>query len=277
MKTRKDVFVIIVLLLVTLGVSSLYDYQISMLLINRQSLISKTINVLAELPTFVMMTFFGAGIYNTRNKDNTNASMMSAIIGGIIMIVFGFLCGYVLLLNMGLYSITLIFASTVGICVCCHVLSRILTDYNANSLRKISKVGILSFIGMVIVVYGLRFTFERIPFRRLDGSLNVYTAWYESTLYFDPLGFELRSMPSFASALSAMVFMVNLSTAITNRLKEKRIILTIITLSWIFVVSISEVILGNAYLSDVVIGILISMIMIAIFYKIIFREKKGGA
>lgn len=50
----------------------------------------------------------------------------------------------------------------------------------------------------------------------------------------------------------------------------------IITMSWTFIVGISEIILGRAYLSDVILSTIIGLLSIYIFYKIIYKEKKGS-
>lgn len=274
MKIRKDLMVIAITLFVLLGISSFYDYEISKMLLNRSSLVSKSVLIFAQLPTFILMTFFSAGIFTTRNHDGSDMSIVSAVVGTVLMMVFGFLCGYTLLYNMGLYSITLTFAAMVGICVCCYVISQLVSDRYPVALRKISKIGLLSFFSMIVIIVGARCLFERIPYRRLDNMYNIYTPWYKFVLKFDPLSFQLRAFPSIVAGFATMMYMVNLISSLSNRLKEKRIILMIITLSWTFVVGISEIILGRAYLSDVIIATIIGLSSIYIIYKIIYREKK---
>lgn len=276
MKIRKDLIVIAITLMVLLGISSFYDYEISKMLLNRSSLVSKSVLIFAQLPTFILMTFFSAGIFTTRNHDGSDMSIVSAVVGFGSMAVFGFLCGYTLLYNMGFYSITLTFAAMVGICVCCYILSQLVGDHYPAILRKISKVGLLSFVSMIVIVGGARCAFERIPYRRLDGTFNIYAPWYKPTFKFDMLSFQLRSFPSVTAGFATMMYMVNLISSLSRRLKEKRIILMIITLSWTFIVGISEIILGRAYLSDVILSTIIGLLSIYIFYKIIYKEKKGS-
>lgn len=277
MKMRKDFQIFFVIVVMLLVVSFYFDYAISDTFYNRSSLVCKTIHIFAQVPTYLLMAFFSAGIFNTRRRDYSYNSMLSAAGGFLLTAVFGFVCGYVFLYNLGLYSITLIIAIDVGIFVCCYIVTKLICDHDSENLRRVSMLGLSSFIVVLALTMLLVSLFDRVPFRRLDGSMYVFEPWYLSDLVFDPLGFLNRSFPSVTMALASDVLLVNLIPSFAMRFRERETILTIISFSWIFIVAVSQIILGYAYLSDLLIGLLIGYLSIMLFYYIYYREKKDDA
>lgn len=274
MKLRKELIVFMVMAIVLLVIGSFFDYQISNYLFNSQSLISKSVNIVVELPTYLMMAFFSGGIFNTRNHDENFASYASAMMGLGLMIIFGFMCGYQFLLNMGLYSITLTLAVDIGICISAYILTKLISDHHALGLRKLSKVALISFFIMLLTVVGIKCVFHRVPFRRLYGSLEVYAPWYQSQVLFDLLSYDLRSLPSSGCSLAAMLLMLILIPEFVFDFKDKKEIVMILICAWIFLVAMSLIILGYAYLSDVVLGMMISVGSIVIAYAWVYLRKQ---
>ena len=275
MKMRKDLQIFLLIVVMLLVVSYYFDYAISDILYNRSSLVCKTIHIFAQLPTYLLMAFFSAGIFNTRRRDSSYQSMLSAAGGFVMTAIFGFVCGYVFLYNLGLYSITLTIAIDVGVFVCCYIITKLICDHDPLDLRKASKLGLSSFLMIIVVTMVLISLFDRVPFRRLDGSIYVFEPWYLSDLIFDPLGFMNRSFPSITMAMASDILLINLIPAFAIRFRERKTILSIISFSWIFIVAVSQMILGYAYLSDVLIGLLIGNFSIMLFYYIFNRERKN--
>ncbi|WP_273400747.1 phosphatase PAP2 family protein [Traorella massiliensis] len=274
MKIRKEFQIFFVILVMLLVVSYYFDYQISEGLYNRSSLICRSIHVFAQLPAYLLMAFFSAGIFNSRSRDYSAYSMLSAAGGFLLTAVFGFLCGYVFLYNLGLYSITLIMAIDIGIFVCCYMVTKLICDHDALALRKASRLGLSSFaLILFITLIGTAF-FDRIPFRRLDGTVNVFEPWYLSGFSFEPTGFLNRSFPSITMALTADILLINLVPEFARRFRDRKTILSMISFSWILLVAISQLILGYSYLSDILIGLLIGCLSILLFSIIYYRKPK---
>lgn len=264
------------IMLLLLVIASFYDLALSELLYNRTSLFAKTVHVFAQLPTYILMAFFSAGVFNTRKRDGSANSMASAFGGFLLTAGFGFLCGYVFLFNLNLYSMTLTMAIAIGIFVCCYIITKLICDDDAKQLRKISFAGLISFgfaylIGMVMILL-----LERMPFGRLDASINVFEAWYRLRFHPDQFGVLTRCFPSLNTLIASSVLMMNLFSVSFKRFSESEIMVKIATYSWLFVVALSQVVLGYAYVSDVVISILINMVMmeLCLFGMSAYYEKK---
>ena len=272
MKIRKEFQIFFIILVMLLVVSYYFDYKISDDLYNSSSLICRSIHVFAQIPAYLLMAFFSAGIFNSRSRDYSSFSMLSAVGGFLLTAVFGFLCGYVFLYNLGLYSITLIMAIDIGIFVCCYMVTKLICDHDAYALRKASKLGLSSFALILIITLTCTAFVDRIPFRRLDGTVNVFKPWYLAGLSFDPMGFLNRSFPSITLALSSDILLINLIPQFSRRFRDRKTILSIISFSWIFVIAISQIILGYSYLSDILIGLLIGCMSIFLFYLVYYKK-----
>lgn len=271
---KKKFIVYSVLIIILLAISSIYDYEISEFLYNRTNLLCTSIHIIAQTPTLFLLALLSVGIYNTRNRDASLASMFSAILGALSAIVFGFIGVYTVLYNLGYYSITFTIAIDLGIYICSYILTKIISDRHADELRKLSKLGLLSFISLVVVLFISTACFERIIFRRLDGVVNVFSNWYDFNFDLALNGFTNRSFPSFTVGYASISLIVYFFSRFLTIFKERRIILSILIYAWIFVVTISEIVLGYAYLSDAMMSLLIGNFVIGVNYLIIYSEKK---
>ena len=272
-KVRSDFYVVFGICILLLIVGSVFDYEISNFVYNRSSFFAKAIHVFAQIPTYILLTFFSMGIFNTRNRDGSIESMLSFFLGLVGSIVFGFLAGYVLLLNMELYSITMIVAADIGIIVCCYVITKLICDHNADNLRKYSKMMLYSFVTCIIIAFVLITVFDRSPYRRLDGMVNVFTPWYSVRFLPNITGYLHRSLPSINVLIASFVLYVNIFNTFAKSFKKRKVIALIIGYSWLFIVSLSQLILGYAYTSDIMISIIMQTVVSILVYKVVYRKK----
>ena len=274
MKMRKEFKIYFALIIVLFIFSSFYDYEISQFLFNRMNILAKTIYIFSEAPTYLLLTFLSVGIYNTRSYDGSMASMASALVGAAGGTIFAFIAGNVVLYNMGLYSITFAMAVALGIYVVCYIVTKIINDHHALELRRISKLGIISFGVIILISFGFTAVFERIPFRRVDNMVNIFQPWYELKVLFDISGFMNRSFPSFTVSFASVMIIVNFFTRFLKQFKKRKVLLTVLVFVWIFMVIMSQLILGYAYLSDAMMSLIIGNIVISVCYYFIYKKDK---
>ena len=274
MKMRKEFKIYFAITLLLLIVSSFFDNEISHMVYNRTSLFSKTIYIFSEAPTYLLLTFLSVGIYNTRNRDGSIASMLSAVVGATLASIFAFIAGNVVLYNMGLYSVTFTMAVALGFYVCCYILTKLINDRHPLELRRISKLGIISFLIIISISFLLTTFFERAPYRRIDGMVNIFENWYQLSFSFDINGFMSRSFPSMTVSFASLLIVVNFFARFLRMFEEKRIIISIAIYSWIFLVIMSQLILGYCFLSDAMMSLVIGNIVISCCFYFIYRYKK---
>ncbi len=274
-KLGKHFYIYFLSLLALLGIASLYDLEISTYLYSRANVICKSIYVLAQIPTYLIMAFFSMGIYNTRRRDGSLNSMLNAFIGVCGTSIFSFLVGYVFLYNLDLYSITIIIAVAIGIYVLCYVFTKLICDHDEENLRNTSKTALTSFVICLILGFVAITIFQRSTYRRLDNMVNIFTVWYQPSLKFDLSGFMHRSFPSMVVLVASFSLFVNFFGSFSRMARKRDHFFNIVGYAWIFAVSLSQIVLGYSYLSDVVISLLVSWIISIFVYLIVtFRKVK---
>lgn len=274
MKMRKEFIIYFAITVILLIFASFYDNEISKILYNRTNLFSKTIYIFSEAPAYLLLTFLSVGIFNTRSRDGSMASLMSAAVGVGLAVIFAFVAGNVVLYNMGLYSITFTLAVALGIYVCCYILTKIINDRHPLELRRISKLGIISFTIIILISFVLITVFNRAPFRRIDGMVNLFENWYQLKPAIDINGFMSRSFPSLPVSFASILIVVNFFARFLKTFKERRVLISIAIYTWIFVVVMSQLILGYCFLSDAMMSLVIGNIVITCCYYFIYRENK---
>lgn len=276
MKLRKDFYIFIGIQLVFLLVGTFFDYSISVAMYDHSSLFSKSVNAVASLPVYMMLAFFSAGIFNSRSRDRSYQSKASAVLGFFFTALFGFLGGYDLLYNMNLYSITMTMAFAIGVFVCCYILTKLICDHHAEQLRKVSKLVLTSWAVILLISLILILFVQRIPFRRLNESIYAFVPWYRPQFVFDWIAFTDRAFPSLIVAWNMLIMYINMFPMFVSRLRFRKAILMIISYSWLFVVAVSQMTLGYAYLSDIAIAMLISTLVMLGTYMYFYREKESS-
>lgn len=274
MKMRKEFKIYFAITVVLLIFASFFDCEISHMVYNRTSLFSKSINIIAQAPTYLLLTFFSVGIFNTRSRDGSMTSWFSGFAGSTLASIFAFSAGNVVLYNMGFYSITFALAVALGIYVCCYILTKLINDHHPLELRRISKLGIISFLIIISISYLLTTFFNRAPYRRLDGMVNIFENWYQLRFAFDVNGFVSRSFPSMTVSFVSVMIVINFFARFLRIVRERRVILSIAIYSWIFIVIMSQLILGYCYLSDAMMSLVIGNIVITCCYYFIYKENK---
>lgn len=274
MKMRKEFKIYFAITIGLLIFASIFDREISDILYNRTSLFFKTIYIFAEAPTYLLLTFLSVGIYNTRSRDGSMQSMLSAAVGATLASIFAFIAGNVVLYNMGLYSITFCLAVALGIYVCCYILTKLINDRHPLELRRISKLGIISFLIIISISYLLTTFFNRAPYRRLDGMVNIFENWYQLRFDFNINGFVSRSFPSLTVSFACITIIVNFFARFLRKFSSRRVIISIAIYSWIFIVIMSQLVLGYCYLSDAMMSLVIGNIVITCCYYFIYKESK---
>ena len=272
-KVRKDFYIVFGICILLLIGGSFFDYEISNFLYNRSSFFWKIIHVFAQIPTYILLTFFSMGIFNTRNKDGSVESMLSFFFGILGSVVFGFLACYILLYKMDLYSITMNVSTDIGINVCCYVITKLICDHDKANLRKYSKMMLCSFMVCIVFSFIIITLFDRSPYRNLDGMVNVFVPWYKVRFLPSVSGYLHRSFPSITVLMASFILYINIFNTFARSFKKRKMIAFILGYSWLFVVVLSQLILGYAYISDIMISIIMQGIVSILVYKIVYRKK----
>lgn len=223
-----------------------------------------------EIPGLIV-ALIGIHIYIVTIKASSN--IKTILITGFLLTVGSLVTIYILWLGaLGISNQTIFFNSNRNIFFLIAIFSNILISYLFRKRYKFSKKSVLFsrisfkmfFYGNIIFVFLLKILWGRIRFRDLSQDYSDFTTWYI------PNG--INGNQSFPSGHAAMGFMLlALFIFLGNKSLLIRIILKGLIFSWAIAVSISRVVIGAHYTSDIVFG---SFIMIISYLLLIQNANK---
>lgn len=223
-----------------------------------------------EIPGLIV-ALIGIHIYIVTIKASSN--IKTILITGFLLTVGSLVTIYILWLGaLGISNQTIFFNSNRNIFFLIAIFSNILISYLFRKRYKFSKKSVLFsrisfkmfFYGNIIFVFLLKILWGRIRFRDLSQDYSDFTTWY--------LPNGINGNQSFPSGHAAMGFMLlALFIFLGNKSLLIRIIFKGLIFSWAIAVSISRVVIGAHYTSDIVFG---SFIMIISYLLLIQNANK---
>lgn len=263
----KIIYLLTILWSVLAGYFAFLDLQISNSVINPNVGWALFLQQYGELPGLVIII---VGIFLFSQRVNYNSKVVLIIVR--MFLVLGETVTVTYLIFVVLQNITgsqLYFLNhSKFITVLCLVISVSLVfpiklfKLSYNSLTyKYSKIVVgMAFVGYVMGVQLVKIFWGRIRFRDLDALQSNFTEW------FLPQG--INGSESFPSGHAAMAWMLlPLIILIPQKIKIAKILVTGLITAWGIAVSLSRVVIGAHYASDVLFGSFIIIISFFVFTK----------
>jgi len=239
------------------------DLQISISLVNQSSGWAIFLEDFGEIPG-ILVLYSGAVIFITSYKSDNKLKYYSFSVFIFIAAVYlsrrisiivyhGITGNYDIVNEYKLYIYLIFFVLNL------LVYSRLKKLNYTDQIKTYSKVSILlGLFGYLFIVQPVKHLWGRVRFRDLDTLYSNFTPW------FFPNG--INGNQSFPSGHAAMAWMIlPLLLLVVNKSKSIKILLHFIIISWGLAVSLSRVVIGAHYASDVLFG---SSIIIVVFLVI---------
>jgi len=239
------------------------DLQISRSVVNQNSGWAIFLENFGEIPGLLVL-YFGAHIYLTIYSSKSRLRKITFSI--ILFLAASFLSGYLVVVIYegitGSYALIQEYKTTI-------ILVLLIINFSLNifirnlkipiSLREFSKTSVLLGVyGYLFIVQPIKHLWGRVRFRDLDALNSNFTEW------FIPNG--VNGNQSFTSGHAAMGWMIlPLLLLVVNKSKNIKFFLLMFIVSWGVAVSLSRVVIGAHYASDVLFG---SFIIIVVFLVI---------
>lgn len=261
MKTQKDLKILAGVVLMLLLIGTVADLTLSHHLYNPNSLFGKVFEVIGEFPSSFIASFCAMIIARSRKKIGFKQigsfvlSILLSVMAGFLLIAYWNGPG-----ALGIvFAIGVFLADFLGVGAICK-------NENADAC-KAAKIGLQLFL-VVIVFFNLaKLGWGRERYRHMvaTGDFSGFSHW------FLPQGLasgnEFMSFPSGHSANAAIVMWITLFPKFIPALEKKENILKVIACIWIGCVMVSRIIMGAHFLSDVTMGMTISLVLFYVFYQ----------
>jgi membrane-associated phospholipid phosphatase len=240
------------------------DLQISISFVNQNFSWANCLQEFGEIPGLLVL-FCSAHIYLA--KYSSESRLRIILISIILFLGASFLSGYlVFVICKGITgSNTFLQEYKIIIILVILILNFLLHNKIKklkipDSLEQFSKTSVmLGLFGYLCLVQPIKHLWGRVRFKDLDALYSEFTPW------FLPNG--INGNQSFPSGHAAMAWMIlPLLLLVFNKSKSIKVSLLILIISWGLAVSLSRVVIGAHYASDVLFG---SFIVIIVFLAII--------
>jgi membrane-associated phospholipid phosphatase len=264
--------------IILLGILSFgtIDYDISNQLINRSSVFGWIFNVLGELPANLGLLLGTAILFGSRKKGIMWRNVVTGITGYLFMVIFALMSSFTAIhyiyefdeagMPNTVYPIILGFAAIFLLAVL-YGITKIGTE-RLRDYRRHALLLILVVVSEILIVNVLKIVWSRPRMRMID-SIDQFRYWYQIN---GPM--NNNEYKSFPSGHAANGFVMLAYTMFISTKNKKLIQVAVIGATlWGVMVAISRIIMGAHFLSDVIVG---GYITILIFYvlKIFLLKKK---
>lgn len=267
MKTQKDLKIFGVIIIALLGIGAFADLSISHVLYNPTSIFGNVFEIVGELPSTFIATLCALIIAVSQTKIN-----WKSIGSGILAILFSLMAGIMLIAYWdGPNVLALILALIIlGIN---YFLAKSICKAGNPKAYQAAKLGLQLFLIVIVTFNLIKLGWGRERYRHMIeiGSFEGFSAW------FIPQGLasgnEFMSFPSGHSANSSIILWITLLPAFIPSLATKENLLKIVAGIWIACVMVSRIVMGAHFLSDVTVGMSITLIVFYLLYRRLFREE----
>lgn len=255
---------------VALGIATRFDLEITTTLANTSSSFGIFFSYFGEMPFFYVGIFSALVMLKTYKRQHRWIDWFHHAFFGSLS------CGYILTVSYYHYvhfnlhiSMIPIF-SLVYLFVFSFIVSRVTTFYNFE-LRQAAKVGILLTLLSMFGVNVIKIFWGRMRYRAMDDPTMQFTPWYL------PQGLALngtmKSFPSGHAANSTTILWITLIPLFTPSLKNLKGFLYSMSVGWIACVMVSRLIMGAHFLSDVLMGSLLTILLFKLLrYHFIYQK-----
>lgn len=266
MKTKKDLKVLGIIAVVLLLIGAFGDLKISQMIFNPDSMFGGIMEAVGEFPAMFIAAFCTMSIGIIAKQRNNGKLNLKSVMGFVFGILFALAAGSLPVKYLGGASVLGIVLG-VAIAVADYMMITAISAEHSEELYQAAVFGLQLFLIVMVVFNLIKMGWGRERYRHMvaTGSFAGFSSW------FLPQGLttnnEFMSFPSGHSANAAIIMWITLLPTFVPTLKTKETMLKIVSCVWIALVMTSRVIMGAHFLSDVTMGMTISLLVFYWLYQ----------
>lgn len=266
MKTKKDLKIFAPIVVVLLIIAAFTDLQISQAIYNSNSMFGGLFEAIGEFPAMYIAAFCAMSVAVIQKKWNNGKLNLKSIGGFVLAILLGLMAG---ILPIGYFGISKAFGIVLGVVfiVANYFMVNAIAKSHDKELYKAATLGLWLFLFVILAFNLVKFVWGRERYRHMVqiGDFSGFSMWFLPQGL--AAGNEFMSFPSGHSANSAIIMWITLLPTFIPVLEKKETLLKIVSCVWIACVMLSRVIMGAHFLSDVTMGMTISLVLFYVLYQ----------
>lgn len=265
MRTKKDLMILGCVAAVLLVVGAFADLQISHALYNQESVFGKIFEAVGEFPASFIASFCAMSVAVVQKQQKGNIGFKCA--GSFILaLLFGLMAG---MLPMKYFGAPMAAGVVLAIIIIAADLfmAKAVAKNSSEELYKAAVLGLELFLIVILVFNMIKLGWGRERYRHMaaSGDFTGFSMWLIPQGLAS--GNEFMSFPSGHSANAAIVMWITLIPSFVSLMKGKETLLKVVAGVWIGCVMLSRIIMGAHFVSDVTMGMTISLVTFYLLYQ----------
>ncbi len=277
MYSKKSLTITGVVIAVLMVIFAFTDLGISKAIFDIESPYGKFFEAVGEFPATVIGAL-SLGILFFNLKSTGVKGIIFKLLCGFFMIMSAFMGGFMMMhyLVDGFTVWNAIIPIILGACAILAGLKvKSLSPERREAFRRVACVGLWLFVLAMVLINIIKPIWGRVRFREMKEPFDMFTAWFipqfnRFSAYEDP-----KSFPSGHTGNSAVIFVITLLPLLFDKLKDKKVLFTVIAFAWTFMVAISRIIMGAHFASDVTMGGTITFVCFILLCKAFKVDSKS--
>lgn len=268
------------LLCILMVIGSFFDFQISMQLLNMDSLFGMLLASYGQMPAMLCVSVAGMLLIKIAKGQKKVVVILSYLFGILfnIFAIMGITMDPMLYIpHMSIVLSVMIAMIIVG--VIDFIMCKLTQNADSQQVKKV----IILFLGVmfleIIIINVIKIPWGRPRMRMIIAQNQVFQPWWvigsgmkEQLMSLGIAAEEFKSFPSGHSANAACAMMLGVLPVICQRLKGKENILSFIGIVLTLTVAFSRIIMGAHFLTDVTVGISVTFLIEIIFVHILWNK-----
>lgn len=279
---KKTGLMILCFVVVLMSIASLFDFQISSALVNQKSAFGIFLASYGQAPAMLCVSISGTLLFQMIDKDK-KVKMVLCIVFGILLNLLGILgitldpTLYIEGFSVGLsFIIAMILVTLTNVIICKYT-----KDADKEDIKKVIKVFLITMFGSLIVINMIKKPWSRPRMRMiLEQGDAIFQPWWvigcemkDTLLNLGVKAEEFKSFPSGHTANAACACLLAVLPYIVTSLKGKENTLFLTGFIFTILVAFSRIIMGAHFLSDVTVGMSITLLFEFILVNKYFVKK----
>lgn len=252
------------------------DLAISEALFTRP-VIARVFEVIGELPFAFFAVFAFALFFRFRNRQNKASSILLGGLFSLLGLLFaamgGFMCQNYLKDNWPGAPDALAALAAAVLIAAAVLLARCVPKEQARQAVTFAIIAVVYFVAVIVVMNTIKGFWGRMRIREMTDPAVQFTRWYVLTARG---GFDntYASFPSGHAMNAAGTILLGLLPAFVPKLAGKEKLLKTAAYVWMVVIGTSRVMMGAHFASDVVAGVLLSLVLFELTRTAVCKTRK---
>lgn len=279
---KKNCLIVCLGLLVLLGIGSLYDYSISQALFNPESTFGVFFASYGQLPAMLGIGIGGVLLLRTAGSKKLLGKILSYIFGVLLTVfaIFGVAMDPTLYMKNMSMAVSAVIA-IVLVAIVDLIILKLVKDTSDSKLNKAIIVILVTVFAEIILINMVKVPWSRPRMRMLAvESEAVFQPWWqigcelkEHLISIGVAAEEFKSFPSGHAGNAACLMLLGILPSLCPKFEGKENLFFYIGLAFTVIVAISRIIMGAHFLSDVVMGTLVTFVIEIIMVHLVLKRE----